>query len=94
MNFKKPKQEVIEETTFRVNGILSAYFQQMQYGNPSYPSHMHSYSGSYPTYGPAPILDTLQYTISLAIREAVISLVENTYTDMEFEEDLNLRDKS
>jgi uncharacterized protein YjgD (DUF1641 family) len=36
---------------------------------------------------------TVSQAISDGIREAILSMVEDTYTDQEFEQDIGLRDK-
>ena len=80
MNFKKPKEEVINEAWMAAEGVLQEAFNGLKHGV------MYSNTNSN--------IDSIKFGISEGIRRAIESLVENTYTDQEFEEDLQLRDKS
>jgi hypothetical protein len=79
MNFKKPKQQVIEDASYAASNEISSAFSNIK------SNYMYTNAGS--------VIDNMQYAISSGIRKAVESIVNNTYTDEEFEEDINLRDK-
>ena len=76
MNFKKPKEEVINEAFWAA---------QSQVGRT-----LSSRLGHHDP-GPQSIRMAIEQAISDGIEAAVRSLVENTYTDQEFEQDLTLR---
>ena len=79
MNFKKPKQEVINDAYNAANGMIYSAFENVKYG---YVQNTNSSN-----------IDALRHGITEGIRMAIQSLVENTYTDQEFEEDMGLKDK-
>ena len=79
MNFKKPKQQVIDEAAYAASGQIYHAIGNIKNG--------------YMNEAPNSMLDQLAWGIEAAVRSAVKSIVENTYTDQEFEEDLNLKDK-
>ena len=77
MNYKKSKNEVINEAWAAANSSLYSDFYNLKNGL------MNNSNNSN--------LDQIQQAISQGIEAAIRSLVENTYTDQEFEEDLSLR---
>jgi hypothetical protein len=78
MNFKKSKQELIMEVQSRSEAAIRNGLMN------SLPNmKLEPYS----------VADALTYSIGKGIREAIEVLVENTYTDCEFEEDMNLKDE-
>jgi len=85
MNFKKPKKDVVNEVYYRVDSSLRSSFYSSMGPN-----------GPFGMYGPGnqgPVLEALMYAMTAAITEAVSTVIENTYTDAEFEEDIGLKDK-
>jgi hypothetical protein len=79
MNFKKPKEHVIADAQIAAENILASAFNNLKYG--------------YRSNSIDSTLDQIQYAVSTAIASSIRSLVENTYTDQEFEEDIGLKDK-
>jgi hypothetical protein len=79
MNFKKPKQEVIDDATNEASYVISSAFQGIRNG--------------YMNNGAQSNIESMERAIIQGIRMAVTSLVMNTYTDLEFEEDIQLRSK-
>jgi len=79
MNFKKPKEVVINEAWSAANATISQAFDSLKYG--------------YVNNSGSSNIDSIKFAISHGIRNAIESLVENTYTDQEFEEDIQLRNK-
>jgi len=79
MNFKKPKHEVINDARYAASNVISSAFNNLKY-------NMMNNSGQ-------STIDSLQYAMTDAISMAIESVVNNVYTDEEFEQDLNLRDK-
>ena len=80
MNFKKPKHQVIDEAMGAASSSMYQTISDIKYNGQS-----HTLGSN---------LDRLGAGINVAIASAVRSLVENMYTDQEFEEDLTLRDKN
>jgi hypothetical protein len=76
MNFKKPKTEVIEDAVYAASTELDSMVYNLKQGV------MHS--------GPSSNIDTIHYGLTQAFRKAIQSLVESTYTDQEFEEDIGI----
>jgi hypothetical protein len=76
MNFKKPKIEVIADAENAAFSALNCYLNELRYGQ---------------SYQQSDVINTLQLAISRAIGEAIRTVVESTYTDEEFEEDLQLK---
>ena len=76
MNFRKPKQDVINEAFFAAQTELNNKFYQLKNG--------------YVDNSTTSNLDHIQNAVAMSIEAAIRSLVENTYTDQEFEEDLTL----
>jgi len=75
MNFKKSKNQVVNDATAAAHSRISYSLQQVNNGNISN------------------VGDVVRQAIIDAIGEAIRSLVNDTYTDQEFEEDMTLRDK-
>lgn len=78
MMFKKPKQDVID-------GAHGAAMNSV-YANLNSGTFVHSTPSSWAV--------PIQSAIELAIRKAIESLVNDMYTDDEFEEDIGLREKN
>ena len=76
MNFKKPKQQLASEASWRAYNKITSNLNSLQYSNQT---------------GFAPIIAE---AVRDGIEEALNSLIENIYTDQDFEEDLTLRDKA
>ena len=76
MNFRKPKQDVINEAFFAAQTELNNKFYQLK--------------NNYVDNSTTTNLDCIQSAVAMSIEAAIRSLVENTYTDQEFEEDLTL----
>ena len=77
MNFKKPKDAVIEEATQAAGNVLYNHFYELKTRLSSSPVNSN--------------IDQLQWAMQAAFRAAIKSLVENTYTDNDFEEDMELK---
>lgn len=75
MNFKKDKVSLLNEIQSKTHSMISSTLS----------SRIHSDSG------PNSVRYAMEEAISVGIREAFRVLIENTYTDQEFEEDLKLR---
>ena len=80
MNFKKPKEQVIRDAETAANIRLSNAMGDIKYNISIKPEHLQ-------------ILDQLQWSIATAIGTAIRSVVDDMYTDQDFEEDMTLRDK-
>lgn len=80
MNFKKSKEEVINNAQWAAKDALQNAITNIKFNG---------YNNSQIN-----VLDTLEAGIAHAIGQAIRSIVEDTYTDQEFEEDLMLRDKT
>jgi hypothetical protein len=74
MNFKKPKQQVLDEIQARAGSAIYSELQNM---------NMRIDMGS-AAYG-------LQQAIAKAIAEGFKCMMENQYTDQEFESDIGLK---
>ena len=81
MMFKRPKEEIADEVYYRVNSSLRTTM---------YETMIRSY-GHQPEIGP--VLESLLHAVSIAMREATKTIIENVYTDAEFEEDIGLTKK-
>ena len=84
MNFKKPKDDLINEVYYRVDNTLRHILHSHSpygygYGDPRGRGH--------------PGDEAMLHAITYAVTEAIKVVIENTYTDQEFEEDLGLREK-
>lgn len=77
MNFKKPKQEVLNKAT---TDAYSAINNQLSYIKYNYSDN-----------SPKSIISSIEMAINEGIRAALTSIVEDIYTDEEFEKDLTLR---
>jgi hypothetical protein len=73
MNFKKPKEELLQAIR---DSALSA----------TYLSDIHNYPIN-------SMGDMIQRSIANAVVAGFRTMIENTYTDQEFEQDIGLRDK-
>jgi hypothetical protein len=82
MNFKKPKDEVVNDIYYRVESALRYTLESQS-------------AYRYPGYGRSPRDhdEAMVRAITVAITEAMRTLVDNVYTDAEFEEDLGLTKK-
>jgi len=87
MNFKKPKEEVIEqaaqaaEWTFYYNMrhyLEQSYYNRTHYGYQHGPEELHN-------------LEIMRNALGMAFRDALRVVVDSVYTDAEFEEDLGLK---
>lgn len=77
MNFKKSPQEIYEEILWRAqDAIHNSFYSIDPYG----------YSQ------PGPNMHHLTYAMSQGIAEAFKVMMENTYTDADFEKDIGLKD--
>jgi hypothetical protein len=79
MNFKKPKHQLLEEAR---QAAESQVRNTLTSGLPGMTMDSYSVSGVFAR------------AISMGISEAVRVVIDNTYTDQEFEEDMDLRSKS
>lgn len=79
MNFKRPKHEV----------VTNAYEAAMRNCHLYFPDPMNTT----PYDSQRQIRECIQNSITMGIRAAIESLVNDTYTDEEFEEDIGLRSK-
>lgn len=83
MNFKRPKEEVIMNAREAASSKLAGQLTTMVYQIRS--SSFSNIDSNLQTF-----LSNLEWQISDAIGSAVRSIVEDTYTDNEFEEDMGL----
>jgi hypothetical protein len=79
MNFKKPKQQVLDEAQMRAEDRIRGVLRNTLFQGASM--------------DPNSTINLLTFAISQGIAEALKSMMENVYTDQEFEEDIGLRDK-
>ena len=77
MNFKKSKEEVITDANVAAIGAIASY--------------LGSISCDPGSYSQKAIVQNMQVALQEGIHEAIKSLVNNTYTDADFERDLTLR---
>lgn len=77
MNFKKTKAEVINDAFCAADSHLMSGFNSLK--------HQLGYNS------PIDNLDQIKMVVSASISAAITSLVENIYTDEEFEKDLTLK---
>jgi hypothetical protein len=80
MMFKKPKQDVLDEIFMVVDNKIN-YTLQSNLG-----SSININTGS--------VSYAIKQAIAEGIREAFSVMIDNVYTDAEFEEDIGLREKS
>ena len=84
MNFKKRKEDIINDVFRRVEDTLHYTMR----------SHVpYGYENRYHNRRPYPEDDAMMRAITLAITEGIKIVVDNVYTDDDFEKDLGLRDK-
>ena len=81
MNFKKPKDDVIHDVYYRVDNSLRVSMHDML---------MRSGGREYQM---GPNMEALMYAITVAITEATRTIIENVYTDADFEKDIGLTEK-
>ena len=80
MNFKKPKQRVLDEAWIAAENMIRHTLRaQIPYG---------------PTMNHDNMINMVTIAVAGGIREALMVVVDNIYTDAEFEEDIGLRDKT
>jgi hypothetical protein len=77
MNFKKPKEEVAADAAQRAMYTIQTQLHQLTYGG---------------SFEPSSVTYILTQAISLGIKEAMLSMMEDVYTDAEFEQDIGLKD--
>ena len=80
MNFKRPRDEVVYAAQAAARNAFCNKLQQIL------PSTYHIKHDS--------TLSAVSEAVSYAIGMAILELMDNVYTDVEFEEDLTLREKS
>ena len=85
MNFKTSKNQVVDNATHRAEYIMRRMTEEMRH------NRYDPYGGGGSAYGN---LGRMEHMVVLAIREAIMSVVDDIYTDEEFEQDLGLTDKS
>jgi len=85
MNFKVPKQQVIDNATYRAEYVMRRMCDDMRYRHDPYARHFGDHGGD---------LGHSEHAVVMAIREAITSIVDDIYTDEEFEQDLGLTKKS
>jgi|GEM_PF-6550218 len=78
MNFKRPKEEVIERAYIAADSVLYSQLHQLAYAGASY--------------SPNGVISMFQMAMSHAIKEAIRSVVEDTYSHDEFERDLGIKE--
>lgn len=78
MNFKKPKDDVLNEARLQADvSFANMLRSSLPYGNFDRDS----------------VISAVGQAVSWAMHDALKSLIDNIYTDADFEEDMNLRDK-
>lgn len=80
MNFKKPRRQVLDEAQKVAEDRIR--------------SMMYSITGHGASMDPNSVVNTLTMAVSFGIAGALESMMDNVYTDQEFEEDIGLRDKT
>lgn len=78
MNFKQPKQRVLDEAMIRAQDRIRSALMSA-FGNDKFDQ--------------APVLNSIAMATSHGIREALEVVIENIYTDIDFEEDMQLKEK-
>ena len=78
MNFKKPKDDVLNEARLQADvSFANMLRSSLPCGNFDRDS----------------VISAVGQAVSWAMHDALKSLIDNIYTDADFEEDMNLRDK-
>ena len=77
MNLKKPKQEVLNQINANVSGIIY--------------NHLSNNLGNSMRIDAGGLTYTLQQAIAIAVTEGFRTLLENQYTDDDFENDMALK---
>lgn len=85
MNFKKSKEDIVEEAKQMARIRLQNQFANMYYQMSN--SSLSNFNNIFQSY-----MSNLEWVVADAIGESIRTVVDNVYTDAEFEEDLTLRE--